>query len=725
MDAAELLKLAKKEKLDELESAWMNSVGEAPDELGPLLEVPEVLAERGHDDLAESLLWYLVDSLTERGEPERALDVCRRGGRLLPGSSVMRDLLADLYARVHGESGEVADLVRLTLRAGDLPLDEALAALQNMMALKPGSYVWDPQRGTVGRVEGPDTERGGLLVTIGEAQKLYGPSLVGRLEPVAEDDFRALSVFERERLVALAQNDPEDLVRIVLTSLDRRMALRRLRLYLEPLVGPWSKWWSRAREALKRSAAIGMTAGRSPSLFLRARPLSHGERLLRKFDSIEQPVARLSMALDIAREAEAHGQVEPEAIRHVADGVGAVAARAGAQSPLLVLAAAAVAERLARQSETLETPEVRAPGRLLEGLGDPAELVSALPDSGVLLCALDFSRRRRPQAWQDFYAAVLPLVERETCQAIARDLAAADARDALAEARREVLARPDCSAGALAWLWRDCVAGQGAEASGAADGAAVVMRLLTELAALVRSADVTDAERKERIGTLRSALFMRNGGPLRRVLEEARPEQVAAVRALGERNAALTDNMRADLLGMLRAVRPGLFTKHVPLWEEDVIYATQEGIEKRRAEVEHIAHVRLPQVMREIGQAAGFGDVSDNAEYRAALQERARLAERAARMQEELSETRMITRQMASADHVTVGSRVRARNLSSGQVEALTFLGPWDARPEDRVYAYNASLGLAFMGKRVGETVTFQVGTEERRWEIVAIEPGL
>ena len=128
---------------------------------------------------------------------------------------------------------------------------------------------------------------------------------------------------------------------------------------------------------------------------------------------------------------------------------------------------------------------------------------------------------------------------------------------------------------------------------------------------------------------------------------------------------------------------------------------------------------------REIGQAAGFGDISDNAEYRSAVAERARLAERAGRIQEELSEARIITHERASAEHVTIGSRVVVRNLVTGQEETFTFLGPWDAAPEEGVIAYNAPLGLAFMGKVVGDEAELRIGLDERRWEIVQIEPAL
>jgi len=724
MQTDELIKLAKKGKLEALESAWMSVVGDGDAPVGELLAVPELLAERGQAEAAESLLWFLVDSLRESGRTAEAQQAARAGGRILPRSDVFRELLKQLYRDSHGERNDISDLIRITLDDGGMPLDEATAALDALLTLRPGDYVLDRRDGKVGRVVGPDPGRGGLVVELQEGQKLYGGSMVARLEPAPEDDFRAMLAFDRERLKRLASQNPEELVRIALVALGPRAELRRLRLYLEPVVGQWARWWSRAREALKRSAQIGMTEGRSPSLFLRRKPVSHADRLLKRFSTAQGPVARLAVALELARDAEAHEGLDEDAVRRLAGEVQEIARESAEASAPVAVAAAAVAEELDRAFADLAMP-ARPEAPVQRALGDPDGFAAALGEGAVFESALEFIQRNAPEVWADFFAELMPLVGREGCQAVAVRLAAAGAKGALAEAAREILARPDAHPGALGWLWRACTGGFADVLRPAVDPPGVALQALSTLAGLVRAPDLTDERRKELIAELRGSLFARGGASLREAFEAASTEQVAAARALAERNPALTPLMRDELLGLLREREPALFEKALAPWEEGVIYTTQAGIERRRAELEEIVNVRLPAVMREIGAAAGFGDVSDNAEYRAALEERSRLAERAARIQAGLAQTRLITHELACADHVTVGSRVRARNLESGEVESLTFLGPWDARPEEGIYAYNAPLGLAFMGKKPGEQVELRVGSQERRWEILQVEPAV
>jgi len=52
----------------------------------------------------------------------------------------------------------------------------------------------------------------------------------------------------------------------------------------------------------------------------------------------------------------------------------------------------------------------------------------------------------------------------------------------------------------------------------------------------------------------------------------------------------------------------------------------------------------------------------------------------------------------------------------------MTFLGPWDADPDRNIHAYSAALGLAFMGKAVGDTVRAEFDGREHAWEILDVQ---
>jgi len=126
-----------------------------------------------------------------------------------------------------------------------------------------------------------------------------------------------------------------------------------------------------------------------------------------------------------------------------------------------------------------------------------------------------------------------------------------------------------------------------------------------------------------------------------------------------------------------------------------------------------------------IGTAAEHGDLTENSEFIAAMEERDRLASKAGQMRDELARAKVITGAMAASEAVNIGTAVTARNLATGETQTFVFLGPWDANLEKSILSYRAALSQAFMGKHVGDTVVLKTGSEETKWEILTTASGL
>ena len=101
-----------------------------------------------------------------------------------------------------------------------------------------------------------------------------------------------------------------------------------------------------------------------------------------------------------------------------------------------------------------------------------------------------------------------------------------------------------------------------------------------------------------------------------------------------------------------------------------------------------LAMMAIAANAKAIGEAAARGDLSENAEFTAALEERNLLAEKAARMEADLGKSKVIKPQMTEGDIVTVGSTIVAKRGDSGESQTMTFLGPWDSDIAKQVYSY-------------------------------------
>ncbi|MFC1672113.1 GreA/GreB family elongation factor [Planctomycetota bacterium] len=220
-------------------------------------------------------------------------------------------------------------------------------------------------------------------------------------------------------------------------------------------------------------------------------------------------------------------------------------------------------------------------------------------------------------------------------------------------------------------------------------------------------------------------LAVKDYAVFRAAVEEGNSDDADDVRRILQHHITLTDQSRDEITRVIRLAHPDLFTEHVSRWEEATVYTTTAGLEKRQKEYTQLVNVDLVEIGKEIGTAAELGDLSENAEFTAALEQRDRLSKRASMMEEELANTRILTADMVQSDKVTVGSGVRAKDTGTGKTETYIFLGPWDIDPEKGVYSYRAPIGLAFMGKMKGDTVEFEAESGPRQWEILEVFPGI
>ena len=721
----DVLKAARKGKTEVVEDAWMEALERDDVPWKQLIEVGKVLARAGQEDVAESQLWFLVTSLQEREDPAAALEVALGGLEALPGSGALREEAVGLYPEVHPGQKRTDALMALTLADDDLDGAEAVERLRTLEAYSPGSYVRVDPGAKFGRVAGLDPDKG-LEVEFDGRSRHFRMDQLDKLQHVEPDDVRALVVFEKDRLSELAEEDPEQLIAMVLESFGGRMNLKRVRRYVLPALGnrTWGRWWSSVRKKIEQSPRIGSTGGRSPDLFVRAEPVDRAEQLRRRFDRAKG-LAKLSEAHDILGETIADGDRRAKLLVHIGEELADLADRSASDAHGLRLGALAVLEEVAREAPDVVPEEAVDVQQVLEETDLQEGLTVDLQESEMMTAVLEHLPNWMPQRWGSVLAEMMPDLSEKGCRWAAARLASEGDGELLEDAAETILGTPNPHPGAVIWLWKGATGENVDPALEGINRLSLLRKLLSVVASVNRDGEMPKKKRKAMLSRARAALLSAGESAIEEAAQEASDEEISALMAQVERNQGLTKKVRARAARSIRAARPELFRTSIPAWKQKVIYTTEEGRQRRAEQYDYIINERMPEVIKEIGEAAELGDLSENAEYTAALEERGRLSEQAGQIKDELSRARIITHELASASHVTVGTRVQARDTESGEERELTFLGPWDAEPSDGIYSYLAPLSQKFMGKTPGDTVTLTVSDEERTYEIEQIEPAV
>src|SRR3989440_4463394 len=96
---------------------------------------------------------------------------------------------------------------------------------------------------------------------------------------------------------------------------------------------------------------------------------------------------------------------------------------------------------------------------------------------------------------------------------------------------------------------------------------------------------------------------------------------------------------------------------------------TREGYEKLKADLDRMQGHEMIEVTKRIATAREMGDLSENAEYHAAREDQGMLQARVDALKDKLARAHIVDRSSLPDDTVVFGTRVRIKDLDSGEEE--------------------------------------------------------
>ncbi|WP_400161844.1 transcription elongation factor GreA [Brevibacillus sp. TJ4] len=154
--------------------------------------------------------------------------------------------------------------------------------------------------------------------------------------------------------------------------------------------------------------------------------------------------------------------------------------------------------------------------------------------------------------------------------------------------------------------------------------------------------------------------------------------------------------------------------------EKEVIL-TPEGLAKLEQELEDLKTVKRKEVAARIKEAISYGDISENSEYEEAKNEQAFIEGRILTLEKMLRNARIITNDDVDTGVVSVGSRVKVKDLEFGEIVDYTIVGSAESDPMNNKISNESPVGQALLGKAKGAIVDVQVPAGVIQYEILDI----
>ncbi len=153
----------------------------------------------------------------------------------------------------------------------------------------------------------------------------------------------------------------------------------------------------------------------------------------------------------------------------------------------------------------------------------------------------------------------------------------------------------------------------------------------------------------------------------------------------------------------------------------DIKYYTQEGLDRLREELHQLISIERPLISRQIAEARDKGDLSENAEYAAAKEAQSMLELKISKLQDVVSNARLLDESKLDNTKVLIFSTVKLKNTLNGSVVTYTLVPENEANVKMGKISVSSPISRGLLGKIIGEKVEIAVPSGMIAFEIIEI----
>jgi transcription elongation factor GreA len=152
-----------------------------------------------------------------------------------------------------------------------------------------------------------------------------------------------------------------------------------------------------------------------------------------------------------------------------------------------------------------------------------------------------------------------------------------------------------------------------------------------------------------------------------------------------------------------------------------ISYYTEEGLKELRDKLDYLKDVERPRASQAIGEARDKGDLSENAEYDAAKEAQGMLEMEISKLEETLSNARIIDESKLDSSKVLVHSMVKIKNLTNSATMQYKLVAQSEANLAQGKISVESPIGKGLLGKKLGDIAEIEIPNGNVKFEILEI----
>lgn len=150
-------------------------------------------------------------------------------------------------------------------------------------------------------------------------------------------------------------------------------------------------------------------------------------------------------------------------------------------------------------------------------------------------------------------------------------------------------------------------------------------------------------------------------------------------------------------------------------------YMTKEGYARLKAELEDLKGVKRQEIADAIAEAREKGDLSENAEYKAAKDEQGMLEMKISILGGKLALVKILDPNQVDSSKVSLLTTVRIKNLKNDRELKYTIVPESESDIKNKKISSSSPVGEGLLGKKVGEKAKVETPRGIIEFEVLEI----
>lgn len=686
-------------------------------------KIERILSESQQKDLAADMYKKLYPYYNDNDDA--AIDILKRILKHRKDDTDSRKKLIKHYEKKYAGHSQLDKFLDLS-KLGDFEFSvkNAIESFETNIVFDKGNYVHHRTWG-LGLIN--DIGQDDIIVSFADKpeHRMTVQMALQSLVPLKKDHLYVRQHENPQEMKTMFEKTFTEFFRVLIYSHGKRVNLMTVKKDLIPLYveeKSWSKWWTKAKNLIKKEAEFAFSEQKKDEIFVRDKPVSYLEDLLNRYKNAPSFSGRLDAALDLINNVN-YDEAKDDLPKFVENFI--VSSKEGSNTKLILSYLILSNFEKYSGSKIQELAEIKKD--VIEFVRKSGELplisakITSYDNKKDFINLIHSERQDWPAIFSEIMFETPIRIHKYIFNIFVREHRYSNINNFIERVTVGAKEFPEL----FIWVARNILT-----SSWNYDWLDYSAKnLILSLFRVVYDLKRIEIKSMRLKNTVLELVFGPDNAVLKRVVAESEKVICAKLYDMAVNSGYAEDWQLEKMSQIIMEKYPDFVpqssvkeTEQVDIDAEE-IFVLKSGFDRKTEELAYMINTEMVQLTKELSIASDLsGDMRENVDYSSLLEKQSILKKSISKLDTEIKKAKIIDFSKVSSDAVMPGTVVGLEKQPGGEKSAYAILGPWDADYEKNILSYRSELAKALLKKKLGDVVEISSGEIKTTYSITSID---